>query len=166
MTTISKTPATTPPVAAPSALGRAQRAVADFVRAAGAGYNAVSKQSAVEVDKAAIHPFEAVSTVTGVIKDKTANIKGVNRATNILHTIGAFGMLVLTANVSGTVRAPGETASDIANHIADAIDGRKTANGWGIGWGLRSAADKPASGDDTFVAQSALGAALAQAGMR
>lgn len=167
MTAISAaqtTPVTPPtaPVGAPRT-GGVQGAIGSLIRSTGAGYQAAARQTAVEADKAAIHPFEAVTTATGLLKEKTANIKGVNRATGLLHTIGGFGMLILTANVSGTLRAPGDTAVDLTNRVADLIDGRDTAKGWSIGWGVRSEQQPVGSAP---VASSALGAALAGAGMK
>jgi hypothetical protein len=167
----------TPPTTAPNAGapagdpraggGGVQGLIGDVIRSSAAGYQAVARGTAVEADKAAIHPFEAVSTATGLLKDKTAKVKGVNKATGLLHTIGGFAMLILTSNVSGTLRAPGETAVDVANRVADMIDGRDTAQGWNLGWGVRTTdgAVEPAAGQAP-VAVSGLGAALVAAGMK
>lgn len=170
MTTISTTPpaatatsAPAKPEADPRAGGGIQGLIGDVIRSSASGYQAAVRSSAVEADKAAIHPFEAVATTTGVIKDKTANIKGVNKATGLLHTIGGFAMLILTSNVSGTLRAPGDTAVDLANRVADLIDGKDTGKGWSIGWGVGAAGEQPAGEP---VASSSIGAALANSGMK
>jgi hypothetical protein len=63
--------------------------------------------------------------------------------------------------VSGTLRAPGDAAVDLAGRVADAIDGKDTAKGWSIGWGVRSEAGVPEA-----ATTSVLGAALANAGMK
>lgn len=134
-TAVPTTPVVTPvaPIAE-QASGKVQGVIADFLRGAGDGYQQATKLAGTQADKAAIHPFEAVSTVTGVIKDKTANIKYVNKATGILHTIGGFGMLLMTANASGVLRSPGITANELAHKAADLIDGRKTSQGFTPGW--------------------------------
>lgn len=182
MTSISTTPqpTTTPsaPVAdAPRAGGGVQGFIGDVIRSAAAGYQTATRVAGVEADKAAIHPFEGVSTITGTLKEKTANVKGLNKLTGPLHTIGGFALLIMTANTSSALRAPGDTAVDLGNRIADAIDGRKTTNGWNLGWGIRSpeggdgdegsaGASDAAAGSDELVAVSGLGAALAQSGMQ
>lgn len=181
MQPVSARPAT-PPVAPPApaqpaaeapaaAGGGVQGLIGDALRSGAAGYQAVSRQSSVQADKAAIHPFEAVTTATGLLKEKTAGIKGVNRATSILHTVGGFGMLILTANVSAGLRSPGETAVDVVGRVADAIDGRDTANGWSLGWGVRTPGeDDGTEGDEEqpnpAFSVSPLGAALAASGMK
>lgn len=182
MQPVSSRPAT-PPVATPVtgqpdaatapelAGGGVQGLIGDALRSGAAGYQAVTRQSAVQADKAAIHPFEAVTTATGLLKEKTAGVKGLNRATSILHTVGGFGMLILTANVSAGLRSPGETAVDVVNRVADAIDGRETAHGWSLGWGIRSPGedDGTEGGEDQpdpAFSVSPLGAALAASGMQ
>lgn len=155
------------PDAKPREGGGVQGFLGDIIRASAAGYDAAARATAVEADKAGIHPFEAVTTLTGKLKQKTANVKGVSKATGLLHTVGGFGMLLLTANVSSSLRAPGGTAVDLAGRLADAIDGRSTAKGWNLGWGVRT----PASGERAATERepatsSVLGAALAQAGMQ
>jgi hypothetical protein len=159
-TTVAPT-TTTPDAKEPLVGGGVQGAVGDFIRAAGAGYATAAAQEAVAVDKASIHPFEALGTATGLLRDKTAHVKGVNKATSILHTVGGFAMLILTSNVSGTLRAPGDTAQDLANHVADAIDGKQTATGWSLGWGVRTP-----EGEDAAAPRSDIGSALAQAGVQ
>jgi hypothetical protein len=99
-------------------------------------------------------------TGTSLLKDKTAHIKGVNKATNILNTVAGFGLLILSANTSGTLRAPGETARDLVDHVADAIDGKKTANGWNLGWGV------VAGGEQDTADTSGVGSALSSFGMK
>lgn len=131
-----------------------QGIIADVIRSTTAGYKQATKQAGVQADKAAIVPFETVATGTALLKEKTANIKGVNKATSVLHTIGGFALLILTANASSTLRSPGETAVDIGNRVADLIDGRTTAEGWSLGWGIR--ADEP---EEDILTGSELGAA-------
>lgn len=161
--------ATTPPAAAVTpapapnpeiAGGGIQGIIGDLIRSTTAGYKQASKLTAVQADKAAIVPFETVITGTSLLKDKTAHIKGVGKATGLLNTIAGFGMLIMTSNVASTLRAPGETAVDIGNRVADLIDGKDTAEGWGIGWGIRS---DSAQGEATV---STLGSALGNAGMK
>jgi hypothetical protein len=175
LTVASTTPA--PPVtttATPTpeqAGGGVQGVIGDLLRSSAAGYQASARTSAVQADKAAIHPFEAVTTATGLVKQKTANVPVVSRATGMLHTIGGFAMLIMTANVSSTLRSPGDTAVDLGNRVADLIDGRSTIDGWSLGWGLRTpgSGEGDEDGGDQVslpVATSALGAALAGAGMK
>lgn len=133
-----------------------QSIIADAIRGTVAGYKQSTRMSGVQADTAAMIPFETVVTSTGLLKNATANVPGVNKATGLLHTIGGFAMLILTSNVSGTIKAPGETAVDLGNRVADLIDGRDTAQGWGIGWGIRSEGDAPLSD---------VGVALDNAGM-
>lgn len=181
MQPVATRPATTPiaPAAAAEPAGTApavaggglQGLIGDALRSGAAGYQAVARQSAVQADKAAIHPFEAVTTATGLLKEKTSGLKGVNRATGILHTVGGFAMLILTANVSAGLRSPGETAVDVANRVADAIDGRDTAQGWSLGWGIRTPGDDDGTEDggeqpNPAFSVSPLGAALAASGMQ
>ncbi len=161
----TSTPAPAPvDTAAPEADPRAgtgvQGVIADLIRGSVAGYKQATKLTGVQADKAAIIPFETVATGTALLKDKTANIKFVNKGTSLLHTIGGFALLILTANASSTLRSPGETAVDIGNRVADLIDGRDTAQGWGLGWGIRT---EPDEGEQTV---STLGSALDAAGMR
>ena len=173
MTTVSSTPqpiaaaTTTPAPAKPedkvNAGGGIQGIIGDALRAGSAGYAAATRQESVEADKVAIHPFETVATATGLLKNKTANVKYVNKATGLLHTIGGFAMLVLTSNVSSTLRSPGETAVDLASRVADAIDGKDTAQGWSLGWGVRAPEGEQASGQGT---QGGIGAALAANGVK
>jgi hypothetical protein len=155
---VSPTPVT-PEDTAPRAGGGVQGVIADLIRSTAGGYKQATKLTGVQADKAAIIPFETVSTATGMLKEKTAHIKGVNKATSLAHTIGGFALLILTANASSTLRSPGETAVDVGNRVADLIDGRDTAQGWGIGWGIRS----PESGEQST---SSIGSALDSAGMR
>ncbi len=160
---------TTPPPATPdggdvNAGGGVQGVIGDALRAGAAGYSAVTRQQSVEADKIAIHPFETVATATGLLKNKTANVKYVNKATSLLHTIGGFAMLVLTSNVSSTLRSPGNTAVDLANRVADAIDGKDTAEGWSLGWGLRAPDNEEAPSGQGV--QTGLGAALAANGVK
>ncbi len=158
-TPTTPTPAVTPP-APDVAGGGIQGIIGDLIRSTTAGYQQASKLSAVQADKAAIVPFETVITGTSLLKDKTANIKGVSKATGLLNTIAGFGMLILSSNVSSTLRAPGETAVDIGNRVADLIDGKDTAHGWGLGWGIRT---EPDQGEENV---SSLGSMLGTAGMK
>lgn len=164
---ITSIPTTTTPAAAADPApapeqggGGVQGIIADLIRSTAAGYKQATKMTGVQADKAAIIPFETVTTATGLLKEKTANIKGVNKATGLVHTIGGFALLILTANASSTLRAPGETAVDIGNRVADLLDGKKTAHGWGIGWGIRTDPDEGES------SMSTIGSALGNAGMR
>lgn len=146
--TASTPPVATPPVkdaTPPLAGGGVQGAIGDALRASAGGYLASTKVAAVEVDKGMIYPFESVATATGLLKEKTAGIKGLSKATSILHTVGGFALLILSSNLSATVRAPGETAVDLANRVADAIDGRESADGWFIGWNTRAGASSTPS---------------------
>jgi hypothetical protein len=162
MTSISATSAPTTPAAPKQPLvgGGVQGAVGDLIRGAGAGYAQATKLEGVQADKAAIVPFETVITATSLLKDKTANVKHVSTATNLLNTIAGFGMLIVSSNVSGTLRAPGQTVQDLANHVADAIDGKQTAQGWNLGWGV-VAGQK----DQVQAAPSGVGSALSNLGM-
>jgi hypothetical protein len=164
MTSISTTPAPTTP-AAPAqpgdnvtGNGGVQGAVADLLRGAGAGYAKAAKMESIQSDKAAIVPFETIMTGTSLLKDKTAHIKGVGRATGLLNTIAGFGLLIVSANTSGTLSAPGATAQDLGNHVADMIDGKDTANGWNLGWGVVAGEKEESS--------SMVGDALTNLGMR
>ncbi len=134
-------PVATTPETDPRAGSGVQGIIGDLIRSTTAGYKQATKMTGIQADKAAMIPFETVSTGTALLKDKTAHIKGVNKATGLLHTIGGFALLILTANTTSTLRAPGETAVDIGNRVADLIDGRDTAEGWGIGWGIRTEAN-------------------------
>lgn len=171
MTSITATPApTTPATPAPAAAsepragGGVQGVIGDVLRGAGSGYAQATKMAAVQADKAAIHPFETVSTATGLLKEKTANVKGVNKATGLLHTIGGFAMLIMTANASGILRSPGTTGSELAHKMADMIDGRETSKGFTPGWFMTP----PAEGDEPAPAPEAsgIGSALGSLGMR
>lgn len=156
-----------PAAAEPRAGGGIQGLIGDALRGAGSGYAQATKMAGVQADKAAIHPFETVSTATGLLKEKTANIKGLSRATGLLHTIGGFAMLIMTANASGIVRQPGATASELAHKAADMIDGRETTNGFSPGW-----FSVPVDGGDDAgrspepMPESAIGSALGSLGMR
>ncbi len=160
-TTTTTTTTTTPtpvPVSTPDGVGGGvQGVIGDLIRSTVAGYQQATKQAGVQADKAAIIPFETVSTATGLLKEKTQNVKGVGSATGLLHTIGGFALLILTANVASTLKSPGETAVDIGNRVADLIDGKSTAEGWNLGWGVRSEVDLGAT--------SSVGTALGNAGM-
>lgn len=155
-------PARTQAAADPRAGGGVQGVIGDVLRGAGAGYAQATKQTGVQADKAAIHPLETVSTATGLLKQKTAHIKGVNRATGILHTVGGFGMLILTANASGTLRMPGQTASELAHTVADLVDGKDTVSGFSGGWFMPPAAGR----EPVAPPASSVGSALGSLGMR
>lgn len=164
-TTPSTTPSPAPetvvtPESDPRAGGGVQGVIGDLIRSTTAGYKQATKMTGIQADTAAMIPFETVSTGTALLKEKTAHIKGVGRATGLLHTIGGFALLIMTSNMSSTLRGPGETAVDIGNRVADLIDGKDTAQGWGLGWGIRS---EPEEGEETV---SALGSALGNAGMQ
>ncbi len=145
----------------PVVAGGAHAAVGDMLRSASDGYQTAASQLAVQSDKAAIYPFEAVTTLTGLLRDRTAAIKGLNKATSMLHTIGGMAMLIMANTVSSTLRAPGDTAHDVAYRVADAIDGRKTASGWNLGWGVTT----PQSTEST-TSSNPIEAALLDAGVR
>lgn len=149
------------PAADPRAGGGVQGIIGDLIRSSAAGYQQATKLAGVQVDKGAIHPFETVSTATGLLKEKTAGIKGVGKATSLLHTIGGFALLIMSANASSTMRSPGETAVDIGNRVADIIDGKDTAQGWALGWGVRS----PDGGEEA-PEESGIGSALGSLGMK
>lgn len=166
MTTISSTPTAAPAPATPAAPaprgnGGVQGVIGDLLRSGAAGYEQATKMSGVQADKAAIVPFESVSTATGLIKDKTANIKGVSKATGLLHTVGGFAMLIMASNVGSSLKAPGATGVDLANRAADLIDGKKTAQGWSLGWGVRAGAN----GEEEPVENGAVGSTLDSLGM-
>lgn len=149
------------PVNEPRAGGGIQGIIGDLIRSSTAGYQQATKLAGVQVDKAAIHPFETVATATGLLKSKTANVKGVNKVTSLLHTIGGFALLIMASNTSSTMRSPGETAVDLGNRVADLIDGKNTAQGWSLGWGVRS----PGEGEDA-PEESGIGSALGSMGMK
>jgi len=131
------TSASTPvPVADPLGVGGIRGGIADFIRGSGAGYQAATREASIVADKAAIHPFETVATATALLKDVTKNIKYVNKATSLVNTIGGFALLIGVSNVTTGLRSPGDTASDLAHRVADLIDGKKTARGWSLGWGV------------------------------
>lgn len=156
----------TPPAAAADATragGGVQGLIGDALRGAGAGYAHATRLEAVQADKAAIHPFEAVTTATGLLKQKTANVPVLGRASSILHTVGGFAMLILTANVAGTLRAPGQTGAEIANAAADLIDGRDTSKGFSMGW---FATPQGAGEQPPALPEGSVGAALGALGMR
>jgi hypothetical protein len=168
MQPVASTPITTatpnPPTDA-NAGGGVQGVIGDFLRGAGDGYQQSAKLTAVQADKAAIHPFEAVATATGLLKNKTANIKYVNKATGLLHTIGGFAMLIMTSNASGVLRSPGVTANELAHKAADLIDGKDTSKGFTPGWFMTP----PAEGEQAVPlseAQGAVGSALGNLGMK
>jgi hypothetical protein len=148
------------PAADPRAGTGVQGVIGDLLRGAGSGYQQASKMSAVQADKAAIHPFEAVETATGLLKQKTANVKYVNKATGLLHTIGGFAMLIVTANASGVLRSPGQTGSELAHKVADMIDGRETSTGFTPGWFMTP----PQDGEQA--PEGAVGSALGSLGMK
>jgi hypothetical protein len=168
-TVLTLPPAATPgapaaPVADPRA-GGVQGLIGDAIRSSAAGYQTATRTSSVQAEKAAIHPFESVSTITGLLKDKTANIKGVGRATGLLHTIGGFALLIMSSNVTSSLKTPGDSAVDIANRVADLIDGRQTAEGWNLGWGVGRTGNQPVAPDPNF-SMSAIGAAMAKSGVK
>lgn len=158
-TTPSAPSAAQKPEADPRAGGGVQGVVGDLLRSSVAGYKQATKLTAVQAEKAAMVPFEAVTTGTGLLKDKTANIKFVNKGTSLLHTVGGFALLIMSMNATSTLRSPGETAVDIGNRVADLIDGKDTAEGWGLGWGIRT---DPEEGEASV---SPIGDALSNAGM-
>lgn len=126
---------TAPTVPATSAPNLGQDAVAATLRAAGAGYAAGAKQAAVQVDKAAITPFEGVITLTGLLKAKTAHVPFLAKATGLLHAAAGFGLLIASASVAGAVRAPGTAAQSFTNAAADVIDGGASSVS-SLDWGV------------------------------
>ena len=159
-TTISAQTHGVQPQADPRAGGGIQGVIGDVLRAGAAGYQQATKSTGIQADKAAIYPFETVSTATNLLKQKTANIKGVSTVTGLLHTIGGFALLIGAANVTGGLTAPGRTTVDLANRVADLIDGRDTARGWSLGWGViaePSTEKQPAAPSELQTALSALG---------
>lgn len=176
MQPVNATPATpvatpTPTAAKPDADVRAgsgvQGVIGDLIRGSVAGYQATTRQTAVQADKASIYPFETVSTATSLLKQKTANVKFVGKATGLLHTIGGFALLIAASNVSSSLKSPGDSAVDLGNRVADAIDGRRTAEGWNLGWGIRSGEESAESAPvGAPVEQSTIGSALSALGMK
>lgn len=169
ITSAASTPPATPapaagtaPAAHPRAGEGVQGVIGDLIRGSAAGYEQATKLTAVQADKAAIHPFETVSTATALLKSKTAGIKGVGRATGLLHTIGGFALLIMTANASGTLRSPGRTAVELGNKVADLIDGKDTSKGFSMGW----LTPPPQDGDAEPIVESSVGSALSSMGMR
>lgn len=151
------------PAADPRAGTGVQGVIGDILRGAGAGYEQATKMTSVQADKAAIHPFETVTSATGLLKDSTKDIKVVNKATGILHTIGGFAMLIMTANVGGVLRSPGVTGSEIAHKVADLVDGRNTSKGFTPGWFMTP----PAEGDQAApLPEGPVGSALTSMGMK
>jgi hypothetical protein len=151
-------PTTAPAASSSPNLG--QDAVADVLRAGGAGYAAAASKAAVQVDKAAITPFEGVLTLTGLLKGKTANIPVLGKATGLLHTIAGFGLLIAAASVAGAVRAPGNAAHDISNKVADVIDGGATSAS-SLNWGVATDA---ATGEE-YSELSGIGSVLMNLGV-
>lgn len=156
-------PAGATPVADPRAGTGVQGVVGDIIRGAGSGYEQATKMTGVQADKAAIYPFETVSTATGLLKAKTANIKFVNKGTGMLHTIGGFALLIMLSNASGILKSPGVTGNELAHKLADVIDGQQTAQGFTPGWFMT-----PPSDSSTVQAppESGVGSVLSSLGMK
>lgn len=158
MTTISTAiPAANPAANAPRAGGGVRGYLGDVVRAMGSGYAALTDATSVEAERASIHPFEGVTGLTGALRDATRNVRGLGRATGLLHTGAGFGMLIAANTVASGLRAPGDSVVDLTHRAADLIDGRDAAPAWSLGWGVRPAA--PQAG----VAEQASADALALA---
>ncbi|MCW2960520.1 MAG: hypothetical protein JWM90_907 [Thermoleophilia bacterium] len=103
--------------------------VAQTIRELGAGFRNGARLEGVQADKAAIHPFETVATLTSLLKNSTSNIKFVNKATSLVHTIGGFALLIAGAQASGALKAPGDTLGTMFGQLADVIDGTNQSQG-------------------------------------
>lgn len=103
--------------------------VAQTIRELGDGFRNGARLEGVQADKAAIHPFETVATLTSLLKSSTANVKYVNKATSMVHTIGGFALLIAGAQASGALKAPGSVLGTMFGQLADVIDGTNQSNG-------------------------------------
>lgn len=161
MTSISNpTPSPLPPGVAPRAGGGIRGYLGDAIRALGSGYSAITDAAATQADRSSIHPFEGVTGMTAALRDATQNVRGVNKATGLLHMGAGFGMLIAATNVTNGLRAPGESVVDLTHHAADLLDGRDTAPGWSVGWGVRgsdAAQPERASADGDALAELGIG---------
>jgi hypothetical protein len=134
--------------------------VANAIRDIGTGLAEGSNQIGVAADKGAIYPFEAVASLTGMLKDATAKVPFVSKGTSLVHTIGGFAVMIAASQVSGTLKAPGSVARDMLFGLANAIDGSKQSGGFSSAF-LPTVTD--ANGDVTIAPSGMLEAMKAAA---
>jgi hypothetical protein len=115
-----------PPAATAEEVGAVRHGVATAIRSVGAGIDAGSHQVGLVSDKSWIYPIEGLGQAGKAVKQVTDGKPVVGKVGGIVGTglpfaAGFYGMLF-----SGMLQAPGTVAKDLANGLADRVDGQKT----------------------------------------
>ena len=101
-------------------------AMGTALRSVGAGVETIAGSAAVEAERAMQVPHEGVIAGTMTLRDATANVPVVNKATRLLDKVAGVALLASTANLVQGYAQPGQTISSIAHRAADLIDGPTT----------------------------------------
>lgn len=134
--------------------------IADVIRGVGAGYLQAGKSMAIAAEKGYIYPLEGAYTAANALASATSNVKYVGKATGYLKIGIALAGTMHSAQISGMLKAPGQTVDDAARSIADKIDGKSTFDGrWGLGLGISPA-------DQVGSERGSIGSALIALGAR
>jgi hypothetical protein len=114
-------------------VGSVRSGAANSLRSVGAGLDQASEMIGVQADKMYIHPVEtlygASMQVKRVTADKAKPLQVVGSATSKTLGVGGFVAAFYGMIAGGILRAPGDTAHDLSNAVADKIDGQKTFDG-------------------------------------
>lgn len=132
------TPPFNPGPAPAGTVGPVRRGLATVIRDVGAGLNEASDNMGVAADKAMIHPVEAAYGAAAVIKDKTKNLpKPVAKVASVAGSGLGFVSAYYGLIMGSMIRTPGQALRDIANSVANKIDGQKSQVGdFGASGGL------------------------------
>lgn len=120
-------------------IGAARQTVADSIRAVGAGFAQATELNGVVTDKAYIHPIESAYAAGRAVGKYTQKVPKLHKVTNLLFSGTAFITAFHGMIMGGVLRSPGNVARDVANSIADRIDGQQTLDG-DFGFGLNTVA--------------------------
>ena len=113
--------------------GGVRGAIGTALRSIGSGYETITTAAAREAETAMQVPHEGVVAATMTLRDSTANVPVVNKATRLLDKVAGVTMLASTANVVHGYAGPGQSISAIAHKAADLIDGKDSTGDWSSG---------------------------------
>lgn len=123
-TPVSPTPAPAPQPAVPSA---ARAGVATVIRSAGAGLGDASRDAMVTNDKINIYPSEVLFGVHSAFKNSHLPGPVRNVGDKVFYGAGyvaGFSNIIYSSMIGN---GPGAFAQQVANRVADKVDGQKTA---------------------------------------
>lgn len=132
------TRAVTPKPADEPKVNAVRSGIADGIRALGAGYADLGSQMSVTVDKASIYPIESVGAAGTVLRAATKPVPVLRKVGSMTATGSTFVAAFQGMVLSSMMTAPGSMVSDLANMLADKVDGKKSYDG-SLGFGFAAA---------------------------